>query len=641
MIVDVYKYLIFGVKAEMDRFFELAQRAGFLEFIGISHKKSLELTEDIKSILAAIKIAKRYPTHPHEAPPNLKDPLDLSEKIVSLNTQLEQLRDEERVLTAEISRIAAFGDFSQKQKEQIEKEGKRVFQFFCMKSDLARETVLPPEVIYVGTEYDLDYFVAINKERTQYPKMIEILIDRPVGQLREKLLAVRAQLAQEETELRQCANALELLQEGLALLLNEFHLRLVKYDAAFPIAGEAMCIIEAWVPVNRVKALHGLISGLEVGAERIEIEPTDQIPTCMENKSIGKMGEDLVHIYDTPAPTDKDPSSWVMIFFTIFFAMIISDAGYGLIYLLIAIYLKFKFPKLVGAGKRYIKLFFILSISCILWGVLIASYFGVEIGPDNPLRKTSFLHFLAVKKAEYHIEQKDDVLAEWEKNYPAVATATDGHDFLVKATKLTEKNELKYEALEEFYDNILMEASLMMGVIHLSLSFLRYIRRNLAGIGWIIFMIGGYLYFPSMINATTSINFLGIVSKSFAHAWGLQFIYAGMIAAFLFSFIQKKWGAFHEIMNVVQVFSDVLSYLRLYALALAGMIMANTFNEMGSNLGLFGGVLIIIFGHLVNLSLSTMGGVIHSLRLNFLEWYHYSFEGGGRLFNPLRLRKVK
>ena len=72
----------------------------------------------------------------------------------------------------------------------------------------------------------------------------------------------------------------------------------------------------------------------------------------------------------------------------------------------------------------------------------------------------------------------------------------------------------------------------------------------------------------------------------------------------------------------------------------------DTFNGMGASIldkfGAFGiifGVLIIIFGHLMNISLNIMSGAIHGLRLNFIEWYHYSFEGDGKLFDPLRLLK--
>ncbi|HSX26485.1 MAG TPA: hypothetical protein VLE89_05710 [Chlamydiales bacterium] len=640
MIVNLHKYLIYGGFDEMDRFFNLAQRAGFLEFIGMSHRKTLELPEGAKKILSAMKIARHHEAGSLETYASLPEPTQLAEQIIDLNAEHEKLLEEQRILNAEVARIAVFGDFSRAQLDQLEREGKRIFQFFCMKSDLAREMRLPPEVIYVGTEYDLDYFVAINKERTQYPKMIEILIDRSVGELRDRLEFVREEIVRLEKELHNSARTLPYLQNGLNDFLNEYTLQLAKHDAARPLDGSIFAI-EAWIPETKIKALFGLLSGLDVNCEEIAIETKDSLPTYIENKGTAKIGEDLVHVFDTPAATDKDPSLWILIFFSFFFAMIVSDAGYGLIYLLIALVLKWKFPKASGFGKRFIKLMFIISTCCILWGILTASFFGIEIGPDNPFRKTSFLHYLAVKKAEYHIEMKDEVYREYVQEFPAVATAQDGHDFLVKASRV-EEGTLKYDALTEFYGSILLEFSLFVGLVHVSLSFLRYIKRNPAGIGWIIFMVGAYLYFPSIVVATSIVNFMGWISKPLAYAIGQQMVYVGLGLVFLIALLQKKkWMALYEMTNAIQVFSDVLSYLRLYALALAGMIMASTFNDMGVKLGLVGGFVVILIGHIVNMTLTTMAGVIHGLRLNFLEWYHYSFEGGGRLFNPLRLRKIK
>ena len=74
-----------------------------------------------------------------------------------------------------------------------------------------------------------------------------------------------------------------------------------------------------------------------------------------------------------------------------------------------------------------------------------------------------------------------------------------------------------------------------------------------------------------------------------------------------------------------------------FALALAGAIVSATINSMAGELPLFIAVILIVFAHVLNIILSIMGGVIHGLRLNFLEWYHYSFEGGGRKFTPLEL----
>jgi V/A-type H+-transporting ATPase subunit I len=198
-----------------------------------------------------------------------------------------------------------------------------------------------------------------------------------------------------------------------------------------------------------------------------------------------------------------------------------------------------------------------------------------------------------------------------------------------------------YAMLEEFASNILMEFMLMIGIVHITLGILRYVNRNIAGIGWIAFMFGGYLYFPGMLNATSIVNFTGLVSKPMASAIGLQLLYGGIGFAVLAALIQKRLRGLGEIANMVGVFSDVLSYLRLYALSLASTIMATTFNTEGSALGLVAGAVVILGGHVVNIALAFQGGVIHGLRLNFLEWYHYCFDGGGRLFNPLHKLKIK
>ncbi len=641
MIVDLHKYLIIGSQEDMDRFFDLAQRAGFMEFIGLSHKKALEMPQDAKTILSAIKIARTHIASSDDSYETNTNPLSLAEQIVKWNQENEKLLEEERILNSEIARIAAFGNFSRADLDLIQEEGNRVFQFFCMKSDLAREMTLPDSLIYLVTEYDLDYFISINKEATQYPKMIEITIERPVGELRERLLQVKAERRKLEHQIHESARALPYLQNGLLDYLNEYDLQLAKHDAEAPL-GHSLFAIEAWIPRTKVKALYGLLSGLDVYAEEIAIEPKDKIPTYQENKGAARLGEDLVQVYDTPASTDKDPSLWVLVFFSLFFAMIVSDAGYGLVYLSIGLFLKWKFGKKAGGFlKRFIKLTLIASTSCVIWGIMTASFFGLQVGPNNPFRKMSFLHYMAMKKGEYHLEKKDEVYQEIVREYPATATATDGHDLLVKGAKEVD-GKLVYAVQEDFYDNVLMELSLFIGLVHISLSFLRYMRRNWTGLGWILFMVGGYLYFPSFLEATSFLNFMGWISKPAAFAAGKQMLYAGLGLVFVISLLmKKKWGALHELTNAVQVFADVLSYLRLYALALAGMIMAATFNELGVKCGLIGGFFVVVLGHIVNLTLTIMSGVIHGLRLNFLEWYHYSFEGGGRLFAPLRIRKIK
>ncbi len=638
MIIDLHKYLIFGTKQDLDVFFVLAQRAGFLEFIGPSRKK-VELPQIAKTFLNAIKIAKHYPIHPNEAPVGIASSEDLANQMVSMKSHQETLLETERLLVSEIARISVFGDFSRSELDAFEIEARRVVQFFCMKSYLSSRMTLPSDLIYVGTDYDLDYFVVVNRERIQYPKMIEIQIEHPVGELREKLQSVREEIAKLETDLRIFSNGLHYLQEGLVKHLNEYSLKLAKQSASLPL-GDAVFATEAWVPSNHIQSLQGLVSGLNVDVVRIAVGKKETVPTYMENIGFSKVGEDILHIFDTPSHEDKDPSLWILVFFSLFFSMIVCDAGYGCVFLLIMLFLKWKFPRARGVKRRFLKLGMILSVSSIFWGCLTSSYFAIDFSPDNPLQKTSIIAYLAKKKADYHFTLKDDVYQEYVKKYPSLST--ENADAFIMQTQTHAQGHVTYPIFDEFSTNVLMEFSFLAGILHISLSFLRYLRRNWAGLGWVIFMVGGYLYFPSIVQATVLVNFMGWISKPVAYAVGFDMVFAGIALAFLAALWKKRWGAFSELFHIVQVFADVLSYLRLYALALGGMVMARTFNDsLGIEMGLIGTIVIVLAGHLININVSLMGAVVHGLRLNFLEWFHYSFEGGGRLFNPLALKRFE
>lgn len=638
MIINVVKYLILGAKEDIAHFFERAQEGGFLEFISISGKKTLEQPVTLQNLYAAIRILRKQPLHePYLGGGDLPLAMQISERILELKEDLERLYEEQRMLEAEISRVAPFGDFSLHDLEEIEKQGKRKIQFFCRKSDKENPTTAAPEVIYITTEYDLDYFISINPKPTSYPDMIEMRIDAPLGQVESRLNFVKDAIHRFEVELKEYAGHIEFLQAILVEELNGHHLGVAKKEVSYPLEN-SLFAIEAWIPENKVPSLFALIEGMAIHAEQIIVEKGERVPTCLENSGFGKIGEDLIQIYDVPSVNDKDSSSWVVWAFAFFFAIIVGDAGYGLLYFLLALYLRKKFPDLRGQKKRMLKLLFLLATTSILWGVAVSSYLGISIKPGTVLSDISPLHFMAKRKAEYHMAEKDDVYEEWVGKYPSLKEAKTGQAFIQGGA--VQKNGLSsYPILEEFAGNILLELSLFIGVVHLTLAFLRYLRRNISGLGWIAVMIGGYLYAPSILNATSFVNFMGWVDKPLATAIGTQLIYGGIGFAVLAAIAQRGWKAWVEIMNLVQVFSDVLSYVRLYALSFAGGIMASTFNQEGSALGLVAGAVVILAGHCVNFSLGLMGGVIHGLRLNFLEWYHYCFEGSGRLFKPLK--KIK
>ncbi|MDX8430486.1 MAG: V-type ATPase 116kDa subunit family protein [Candidatus Algichlamydia australiensis] len=631
MIIKVRKYLFVGAKQELDTFYARAQQAGLMEFISSKGRKRIEYPDKIYNLIKAIKILKKEPEQLPGQPVENCD--ETVKETLDLTTTVEEDFERERHYRSEIARIEPLGDFSLKAIEELQISTSRQMHFYCMKSSRAQQIKLPETLIPITTAYDMDYFLSLEKEAVILPNLIQMPIEKSLSELKNLLAATQKEIQLAEERRKELTSALPALKEALIQALDGYHLQKAKGDAANYLAGEIFSA-EAYIPKNKINEVEKLTEDLALHMEEIEIAKGESVPTYMENEGVNRVGEDLVHIYDTPSTQDKDPSGWVYWAFVFFFAMIVSDGGYGMLYLALGLFLKWKFPKIKNTGRRFIHLIIALGTGCVIWGTLTASFFGINLLPENPLRKYSLTENLSQKKADYHLAQKDDVYEQWTAAIPATQNATNGKEFLLFGT--TVKDGVKTDTISETFNlNLLMEFSLLVGVLHIILSLCRSIKSHYANIGWITFMIGGYLFLPSMLNATTMINFLGLLSKPLATAIGLNLVYVGLGFALVTALIQKGLSGIGEVANLIQFFSDVLSYLRLYALGLAGMLMASTFNALGASVGMPFGLFIIIAGHSVNIVLGIMGGVIHGLRLNFLEWYHWSFEGGGKLFKPL------
>ena len=624
MIIQVRKYLFVGAKKELNSFYARAQEAGLIEFIP-PKKRRVEYPEKLFHLIKAIKILKKEPEQLSEKA--TENPDEIAQEVLLLTETIDNGHERIRALKSEIERIKPFGNFSLEEIRDLEISTGKTFHYYCMKSSKVASATLPESLIPIATAFDMDYFVSLEEESIRHPNLIEMTIRESLSENKNLLAATHKEIALAQEKRKNLTAFLPTLKNHLTAILDHFHLEKAKSESTEELQGEIFSA-EGYIPETKIQAITALIENLPVHMEEIAIEKGERVPTYMENEGVNRVGEDLVQIYDTPSITDKDPSGWVYWAFVLFFAMIVSDGGYGSLYLLLGLFLKWKLPKVKSTGRRFINLIIALGTGCVIWGFLTASFFGINLSPENPLRKYSLTEYLTEKKADYHLAQKDDVYAEWSATLPADATPTTGKEFLYASGK-------SEVMIETFTLNLLMEFALLVGVLHIILSLCRSVRSHYANLGWIAFMIGGYLFLPSMLKATTLINILNILSKPLATAIGLQMIYIGLGFALVVALVQKGLRGIGEVANLIQFFSDVLSYLRLYALGLAGMLMASTFNDLGASTGPIFGPFIIIAGHSVNIVLGIMGGVIHGLRLNFLEWYHWSFEGGGKLFKPL------
>ncbi len=637
MRVDVKKYLFLGPKERQEEFFREAQKLGVIQFIDRANRRSSEMPTDIQRLIDAMKILRGCPTVEQEE--NKRDAQEIAKRIIKLKKLVEALYEECRVLRQEIVRVEVFGDFSLDDIDYIEQSSSKKIQFFFSKKSVEMESITNPEVIYVGSDHGLDYFISVNDVHRTYDDMVEMHINQPVGTLRKMLSDTLEAVRKSEKELKWLGRYYSLLYNTYIDVMNKNNL-FIAQDYVDNVLEEKVFSIEGWVAESDLKKMLAFVAQRNIHAEQIAIEESDFVPTFLKNKGVNRLGEDLIQIYDAPLNTDRDPSGYVLWAFALFFAIIIGDGGYGLIFLALAIFLRYRFPAVKGAFRRFIKLTMILSVSCVVWGMMTNSFFGIEVGIDSPLRNYSMLHSLVEKKAAYHVEHKDDTFAYWAGEHSEVKDVDNYYDFLSGAKVIT-NGRTSFPIVGSFADKASLELAIVIGIIHIIISFARFLDRNWAGIGWICFMVGGYLYFPSMLQATSLVHYAFGVDKSIAAEMGHHLMFGGIGLAVTLAIIQRKARGILEIATVIQVFSDVLSYLRLYALALAGAKMSHTFNDIGASIPIIPGILVIVAGHSVNIVLSIMSGVIHGLRLNFLEWYHYCFEGGGKMLKPLSLMKYK
>jgi V/A-type H+-transporting ATPase subunit I len=417
----------------------------------------------------------------------------------------------------------------------------------------------------------------------------EKVSSRSLSQLNHDLAVLQGELKEIEREYTELAAHLDTLAESEAELTDLLAYRRAVLNAGSELDGH-LFVVECWSPLGAEELSGKIGNGFSIYLYGEEPAEGDRVPVVMQNGPAFDSGEDLVRVYSYPSYQDFDPSGMVLYCFAVFFGMILGDAGYGLTLMGITFLARRKFKSNSPFAVRFFRLSYLLSISTIVYGVISLGYFGVNLAPENPLSSLAIL------------------------------------DFNTKEGQ-----------------NRIMILSILVGMIHISISLLIKFKnsRDVAALGWVPVIWGGYF----LVNSQMGQGVDNPVAR--------YVLILGLLMVFLFSSSRKNillrlLEGLNGLLGIVQIFSDVLSYLRLFALGIATVYMAQTFNMLAENIvqgvpvvGYVFAALILLVGHSVNLLLGVMGGVIHGLRLNFLEWYRWCFVGDGVVYRPFRIVKSR
>lgn len=357
--------------------------------------------------------------------------------------------------------------------------------------------------------------------------------------------------------------------------------------------------LEGWIPERLTEKAGKLLEGMNCCYEFADAEEGEEVPVLLDNKNFFVPYEAITEMYSLPDYRGFDPTSIFALFYAVFFGIMLSDAGYGIIMAVGCFTVLRKF-NLEGNTYKMVKLFFYCGISTTIWGALFGGWFGdivavftrtflgteIAIAPiwfnplDDPMKMLIFSLILGII-----------------------------HLFTGMAIKA-------YMQIKEghWFDAVCDEGFWYITILGL--------------IAW----LGGGMVLPAAVSVgkwMTIIGAAGLLLTGGRHNKGFG----------------KVTGGLSNIYNITSYMSDILSYARLLALGLATGVIAQVVNTLGS---LFGGgigglialVIIFLLGHTLNLAINVLGAFIHSSRLQYVEFFGKFYEDGGEPFDPFR-KKTK
>jgi len=348
-----------------------------------------------------------------------------------------------------------------------------------------------------------------------------------------------------------------------------------------------------WAQEKEKIVLEKAIKKVSTDIVIIETKPgkDEASPVILENSGAVRPFEYVTEIFGLPKSGEIDPTPYLAPFFILFFGICITDAGYGVVLaLLTGIALVF-FKKTIGDNKL-IKLMFYAGISTAVVGVLFGSYFGTT---------PSVLGIPFMRRLKVIDPIQDTVLFM-------------GLTFLLGYIQLVFSQVVKIISGKKYKNKEML----------------------LSGVAWAcVFAFGGVMLVSIKVPSIKTIGMIGIIGS------GVGLLFAESIGTKIF--LKPLVGAVKVLQGLINAMSDILSYSRLMALGLATAVIALIVNQMA---GLFGGMipyvgwlvggLILIGGHLFNITINALSGFIHSGRLQFVEFFPKFLEGGGRRMNPTR-----
>ena len=502
----------------------------------------------------------------------------------------------------EAKAMAVWGDFSAERIEQLQQAGYSLRFFVCPQKKFEAEW---------GTEVAVEkgqvYFVVVEKagEEAEQPEELQAYATELT--LSQKSSAALLQDVEGLKGLLAAQNArIELWQkEQLPAMEQEYKETLQQIDwqrvtiNTDTVAEGALKVVEGFCPIDQTAALDTMLQKQNIYFQAEDPTEEDNTPIKLRNNWFTRMFECFTGMYGMPTYGEFDPTPILAPFYLLFFAMCMGDAGYGLVLIafgLLVHYKKLNISMFEGLGP----IITTLGVGTAVVGLFLGTFFGIPLAQ-----------------------------ADW---YPEALKG-----IIVQGTVMG------YDAQ--------MVLAICIGVFHICLAMvvkaICYTKRfgfkeNISTWGWLLLVVGGLsaLILLMLFNAPAEVTKWTLIGIAGVSALGI-YIFNKPGRNPLLNIGAGLWDTYNMATGLL---GDVLSYVRLYALGLAGGMLGGAFNDLGLMvLGenptwqWVGFVLILLIGHVLNVAMSALGAFVHPLRLTFVEYFKNSgYEGKGVAYQPFK-----
>ena len=548
---------------------------------GVSPKEYREIVKDFDlNEINQICECERELYHLKNKVTELADKVEFYEEWLNLKTKISDFNDIKDVSVKVYKLSADKDELAQKLKDIpvdfnviFENQNKLGIVFFIYKN--FEEDFKKAIVDYEAEIIDF-------KDEERDPALVVKMSKKEINKLNSKIDKILEKISEKGSE-----------YEKYIVLYDYFLSRLRRTDVLNKsLATKKVFFLDGWVEKESRTILQNIADEYD-GVELNWVKPDkgEKAPVKLRNNPLSSPYEAITGLYALPKPGEVDPTPYIAMFFALFFGFCMTDAAYGIVLVAVSFYLMPKLPE----GKKYLWIFAGGGVLTIFAGAITGSWFGNNI-------EMAFPELSGVSV----FRQKLAIFDPFE-------------------------NPLNFLKLSMVFGAIQIFTGLVISIRE-KIRNKRYFNAFANEISWIIFFIFLGLFVVKKSDVFMFIMFIPIF---------IIVLFSGQSKSIIMRLAKGVFTAFN---GLISFLGNILSYSRIMALGLvtAGLamsvnILAKIVRELIPGFGIVLAVLIFIGGHIFSIAINTLSSFVHTMRLQFAEFFPYFYEGGGERFEPFGL----